>query len=128
LHVDPSFLTAKSLSEGFLMKLIIAVACLAASLSLATHALADGRTEATLVQPVAAKTQFVANGVIWDCEGSSCVASSTPTASFGPTQCHDVAKHAGAVSEFKNDYKTLEPTSLDRCNAGVPPKTTTASR
>ena len=48
------------------MKLIIALACLGASLSLATHALADGRTTATLQQPVAAKTTF------WDPLESTC--------------------------------------------------------
>jgi len=110
------------------MKLIIALACLGASLTLASHALADGRTTATLQQPIAAKTQFIANGAIWDCEGSTCVASVTPDQTFGPSQCHDVAKRVGAVVEFKNDYRTLQPTSLDRCNAGVAPKTTTASR
>ena len=110
------------------MKLVIAIACLAASLSLATHALADGRTTATLQQPIAAKTQFIANGAIWDCEGSTCVASNMPGRTFGPSQCHDVARKVGAVTQFKNDEKTLEQASLDRCNAGLPAKTTTASR
>jgi hypothetical protein len=110
------------------MKLVIAVACLAASLSLATHALADGRTTATLQQPIAAKTQFIANGAIWDCEGATCVAGNTPDQTFGPGQCHDVAKRVGPVVEFKNDYKSLQSASLDRCNAGLTAKTTTASR
>jgi hypothetical protein len=110
------------------MKLVIALACLVTSLSLATHALADGRTVATLQQPIAAKTSFLVNGAIWDCEGSTCVAGNTPDQTFGPSQCRDVAKRVGAVAEFKNDYKTLQPTSLDRCNTGLAPKTTTASR
>jgi hypothetical protein len=110
------------------MKLALALACLATSLSLASHALADGRTTATLQQPIAAKTQFIANGSIWDCEGSTCVAGNTPDQTFGSSQCHDVAKHVGAVAEFKNDYKTLQPTLLDRCNNGLTVKTTTASR
>ena len=111
------------------MKLIIALACLATSLTLATHALADGRTVATLQQPIAAKTTFLANGAIWDCDQTTCVAGNTPDQTFGPSQCREVAKHAGApVIEFKNDYKTLQPTSLDRCNTGLPAKTTTASR
>ena len=110
------------------MKLVIALGCLIASLSLATHALADGRTVATLQQPIAAKTTFIANGAIWDCEGSTCVASNTPDQTFGASQCRDVAKRVGPVSEFKNEVKTLQPTSLDRCNTGLAPKTTTASR
>jgi hypothetical protein len=110
------------------MKLIIALGCLVASLSLATHALADGQVTATLQQPVAAKTQFIANGQIWDCEGTSCIASNVPNQNFGPSICRDVAKHAGPVADFKNSVKTLEPASLDRCNSGLAPKTTTASR
>ena len=110
------------------MKLIIALGCLVASLSLATHALADGRTVATLQQPIAAKTTFIANGAIWDCEGNTCITGNSPDQTFGPSQCHDVSKRVGAVAEFKNDYKTLQPTSLDRCNTGLTAKTTTASR
>jgi hypothetical protein len=110
------------------MKLALAVACLAGSLSLATHALADGRTTATLQQPIAAKTQFIANGAIWDCEGSTCVAANTPDQTFGASQCRDVAKKVGLVVEFKNEDRTLQPTSLDRCNTGLVAKTTTASR
>jgi hypothetical protein len=126
---DPSVLIANSFLEGLLMKLIIATACLAVSLGLATHALADGRTVATLQQPVAKPTQFVVNNAIWDCEQSSCVADNAHDMYFGASECHDVAKHAGAaVAEFKSDAKTLQPTSLDRCNTGLEPKTTTASR
>lgn len=110
------------------MKLVIAVGCLAASLALATHALADTQIVATLQQPIAAKKQFVVNGNIWDCEGTTCVASNVPIQNFGASVCRDVAKRVGLVAEFKNDAKTLEPASLDRCNTGLTAKTTTASR
>ena len=53
------------------MKLVIAAACLAVSVSLASHAFADGRTVVTLQQPVAAKTKFVAGGAVWNCEAST---------------------------------------------------------
>lgn len=109
------------------MKLVFAVACLAASLSLATNALAQGPVTATLAQPVA-KKQFVVNGAIWDCEGTSCVAYNMPGQTFGPSQCHDVAKHAGLVTAFKNDAKTLQQASLDVCNTGLVSKSITASR
>jgi hypothetical protein len=111
------------------MKLVIAVACLAASLSLATHALADGRTVVTLQQPVAKHTQFVVNNAIWDCDQTSCVSANAHDMYFGASECHDVARHAGvAVADFKSDSKALQPASLDRCNTGLEPKTTTASR
>ena len=111
------------------MKLAFAVACLAATLSLATSALADGQTTATLQQPVAKKTQFIANGAIWDCADTTCVADNTPDQTFGVGECHAVAKHAGvAIAEFKTSAKSLQSASLDQCNAGVAPKAMTASR
>jgi hypothetical protein len=110
------------------MKLAIAAACLVASLSLATHVLADGRTVVTLQQPVSSAKEFVAGGAIWHCEATTCIAVSTPDQSFGTSQCRDVAKHAGAVAEFKNEFnKTLQPASLERCNAGLAPATSIAS-
>jgi hypothetical protein len=111
------------------MKLAFAAACVVATLSLATTALADGLTTATLQQPVAKKTQFIANGAIWDCADTTCVAANTPDQTFGIGECHNVAKHAGvAVAEFKTTSKSLQAASLDQCNSGLAPKTTTASR
>ena len=111
------------------MKLAIATACLFVTLALASHALADGRTVVTLQQPLAAKTQLVLDGAIWDCEGATCVADNIPSQNFGVGQCHDVARKVGPIADFKNDFKTLEPASLDKCNLGVAPKTSmTAQR
>jgi hypothetical protein len=112
------------------MKLAFAAACLVATLSLASQALADGRTIATLQQPIAKPTEFVARGTIWHCAESTCVAGTTPDETFGAAQCHDVAKHAGPVTEFKNEYnKSLQPTALAQCNEGLAGKgQVTASR
>jgi hypothetical protein len=111
------------------MKLAFAVACLVATLSLATNALADGTTTATLQQPVAKKTQFVANGAVWDCADTTCVAANTPDQTFGIGECHAIAKHVGvAVAEFKTSSHSLQAASLEQCNAGLAPKAVTASR
>jgi len=109
------------------MKLVIAAACLAASLSLASHALADGRTVVTLQQPLPAATQFVAGGAAWRCEGATCIASYTPDETFGPSQCRAVAKQAGPVVSFQDETRTLQPAMLDRCNANIGPKTSLAA-
>jgi hypothetical protein len=101
------------------MRFVIAAACVVAALSVATDALADGPTVATLQQPVAKRLQFVSNSAIWDCEGTSCTAANAQDMYFGASECHDIAKHAGLVSEFKSDSKTLPQASLDRCNAGL---------
>jgi len=103
-------------------------AAFVAALSLASAASADSPAVATLQQPVAKPVQFVSNAAVWDCEGTTCTAANAQDMYFGPSECHEVAKHAGAISEFKNGSKTLQQTSLDRCNAGLSSShTTTAS-
>jgi len=109
------------------MKLAIALACLIASLSLASHTFAG--TIATLEQPVAKPVQFVANGALWNCKDNTCVAGSVDDMYFGPAECRTIAKRAGvAVSEFKTSTdKTLQAKELDQCNAGLAPKTSVAT-
>jgi hypothetical protein len=108
------------------MKFLVAAGCLAA-LSLATSALADSPAVASLQQPVAKQIQFVSNAAIWDCEGSTCTAANAQDMYFGASECHEVAKHAGPIGEFKNGSKTLQQPALDRCNAGLSPPKATAT-
>jgi hypothetical protein len=108
------------------MKLVIALACLIASLSLATHSFAD--TTATLQQPVAKPSQFIVDHALWDCSGTTCVSSGVEEMYFGAQECHSVAKNAGvAVADFKASNHTLKTAELDKCNAGLAPKTSIAT-
>ncbi|HTX51657.1 MAG TPA: hypothetical protein VME40_19960 [Caulobacteraceae bacterium] len=110
------------------MKLAIAAACLVAGLTLASQAFADGRTVVTLEQPVAKPVEFVADGGVWHCADTTCVAGATPDETFGWNQCHAVAKQAGSrITEFKDEYHTLQPAALDRCNANIGGSSQTAS-
>ena len=110
------------------MKLAIAAACLVASITIASQALADGRTVVTLQQPLAKPTDFVATRGVWHCEGTTCVSSYTPDETFGASQCRTVAKMAGSpVAEFKNDDTTLQPAALEKCNANLAPKASLAA-
>jgi len=108
------------------MKLAFAVACLAVSLALASHALADGRTVVTLQQPLAKHVDFIVNGAIWNCDGATCTAA-VESQTLGVQQCHTVALHAGPVSSAVNSGKTLAADQLDACNHGIAPKATIAS-
>ena len=108
------------------MKLIIATACLLASLALASHALADGRTVVTLQQPVAKHVDFIVNGAIWRCDGAVCAAS-VPEQTLGVQQCHTVALHAGPVAAAQNEAHALLQAQIDQCNAGLAPRSTVAS-
>lgn len=101
------------------MKLAVAAVCLVAGISLAGQALADGATFVTLQQPLASRIQFIAHGANWNCGDTTCVAGLTPDESFGVSQCRDVAKRAGPVAVFKNQYKSLDAASLAECNAGI---------
>ena len=108
------------------MKLAIALACLIASLSLATHVLAE--TTATLQQPVAKPTQFIVDHALWDCSGATCVSSNVEEMYFGAQECHAVAKNAGvAVADFKTSTHTLRTAEIDKCNTGLAPKTSVAT-
>jgi len=109
------------------MKLAIALACLAASLSLATHSLAG--TVATLQQPLAKPSQFVLNGALWDCKDTTCVSANVDDMYFGPDECHSIAKKAHvAVADFKTSTaRALQTAELDKCNTGVAPKTSVAN-
>jgi hypothetical protein len=111
----------KAWKQGVVMRFVVAAACIAASLSFGTAALADSPVVAALQQPIAKPIQFISNAAIWDCEGSTCTAANAQDMYFGPSECHEVAKRAGPISEFKNASKTLQQAALDRCNAGLSP-------
>jgi hypothetical protein len=110
------------------MRFVVAAACVAAGLSSGTAALADSPAVATLQQPIAKPIQFISNAAIWHCEASTCTAANAQDMYFGPSECHEVSRRAGPVSEFKNASKVLQQTALDRCNAGLsPPHAATVS-
>jgi hypothetical protein len=110
------------------MKLAFAVACLVATLSLAGHAFADGRAVATLQQPVPAKTQILAAHSVWNCDQTTCVAGDTPENPLDVSDCHDLAKHVGPFTDFRDEHRTLTPVELQKCDANVVPTSVTASR
>jgi hypothetical protein len=109
------------------MKLAIALACLIASLSLASHSFAE--TTATLQQPVAKASQFIVDHAVWDCSGTTCVSANVDPMYFSAQECRAVAKNAGAtVADFKTSTaKTLQTADLDKCNTGLAPKTSVAT-
>ena len=108
------------------MKLIIATACLLATLGVASHALADGRSVLTLQQPLAKHVDFIADNAMWRCDGTTCAAS-VDSQTLGVNQCRAVALHVGPVAAAENDGHTLKSDQLDHCNAGLAPHATVAS-
>lgn len=68
---------------------------------------------ATLAQP-ADENRAIAGGVVWACDGSTCVASKGTSR---PTRvCRGLAREFGEITAFTADGEALEEADLARCN------------
>jgi hypothetical protein len=111
------------------MKLHTLAAACAAFVSLsATAALAAEPVTVKLQAPVAQPVKFIAGGAIFNCDGDTCVANATTSATFGADTCKTVAAKVGAVSTFTG-RKALDEARLAQCNiAAVASNTALAKR
>jgi hypothetical protein len=109
------------------MKLAIATAI--AALTVASSAFADTTLTATLASP-GGSAKFIAAHAVWNCSGSTCVASMAPDESAGVFGCKDLVKHIGKVSSYAAESKSLDSKGLDKCNTSAAPPASigTASR
>ena len=112
----------KSLSlptSGKLAILASALVYTAASFGVATSsapvsAAGPAYYSATLTAP-AAESRFVAGGVAWTCEGTTCVANK---ASARPLRiCRGLNRKSGEIADFKVLGQRLEAEELAKCNA-----------
>lgn len=69
----------------------------------------------SLVAPLAAPRQEIINGVLWRCDGTTCVAASDGASLVHA--CARVAREFGAVSRFAVGNRELAADKLQRCNA-----------
>jgi hypothetical protein len=89
----------------------------AAVLFAATAAVAQtGQYTATLAQPLTAKKEFIANGNIWRCAGSTCVLASEPVDAASIRSCHSLVRLAGALTTYGPKGKPFEADKLAMCN------------
>ncbi|MDX2277775.1 MAG: hypothetical protein NW206_20170 [Hyphomonadaceae bacterium] len=80
----------------------------------------DQVISASLAQP-AAQTQFVANSAVWSCEGQSCVARTSQSATV--RTCRQFVREAGvAVTAFGPENAPLTTEALAQCNEGIAPE------
>lgn len=68
-----------------------------------------------LAAPLDAPRQEIINGVLWRCEGTSCVAA--PDGSSPVNACTRVAKKFGPVASFSLAGRPLAADKLEKCNA-----------
>jgi hypothetical protein len=111
------------------MKLHLAAACAALTLGLAGSAFADGTVTVALESPVSGHMKFIAAHAVFNCEGTSCVASLAPDDANDVYACKDVAKQVGKVVSYK-EFKSLDDKAISKCNmaAATPKAVGTASR
>lgn len=81
-------------------------------------ALADAsRYSATLAQPLPQKREFIVNGNLFRCEGSTCVLSSNPMDASSLHNCRAVKREVGALTAYVADGKPFDADKLAKCNA-----------
>jgi hypothetical protein len=108
------------------MKLQMIAAAAALSFAFAGSAFAEGAVSATLSAPAPKAVKIVAEGAIFDCAGTSCLAAEAPTRANSVLACKAVVKKVGPVASFGAGNKTLSADQLAKCN-GVA-STQTAAR
>lgn len=79
----------------------------------------SGRYTATLVQPLSGKKEFIANGNLWRCEGSSCALVSEPKDPDSIRSCHGLERQAGALSAYGVSDQPFDADKLAKCNSKV---------
>lgn len=74
------------------------------------------RTVATVERDYRARSQVVSDGIVWRCEGTTCVAlvHNDPAAFF--RACYRLARKIGAVASFETPAGAMSQEDLDRCN------------
>ena len=91
-----------------------------AAIVLTSSAVADvvtGRYTATLVQPLTAKNQFMANGNLFRCDGSTCILVSRPIDADAVGTCRALQREVGTLSAYVADGKPFDADKLAKCNS-----------
>jgi hypothetical protein len=83
-----------------------------------TAALGDtGRYTATLAQPLAGKKEFIVNGNLFRCDGSTCILASKPTDAGSVRSCRAVQHEVGTLTAYVADGKPFDADKLAKCNS-----------
>jgi hypothetical protein len=108
------------------MKLAIATAL--AAISLAGSVFAETTVTATLNSAQAAPSKFIAASAVWNCAGTTCVATIAPDDATGVSGCKELAKKIGHIASYATESRSLDAKGLERCNIAATTPQATASR
>ena len=98
------------------LKTILIAAVLGAGLVGAAEA-RNTTVTAQLSQPVAARTQVIADNAVWTCNGDTCIAS---VREADVRSCRQFVREAGPVLAFGATNASFGADELARCNANAP--------
>ncbi|HTE40098.1 MAG TPA: hypothetical protein VK629_04665 [Steroidobacteraceae bacterium] len=79
------------------------------------------RGTVTLATPVAQKKDVTIKGIVWQCEGSQCVAEADqwPGLDKFARQCKIVAGELGDLTAFHSSGRNATKSELSRCNSAA---------
>jgi hypothetical protein len=79
---------------------------------------ASGVYSATVAQPLAAKKEFIVNGNIFRCDGSTCTLVSHPTNDAGDLgMCRALQRSVGTLTSYVAEGKAFDSDKLAKCNS-----------
>lgn len=99
-------------------KVLILKALMLQSALLAAAAVAQ--TEhytASTTQPVGEKKEFIANGNIWRCSGTSCTLTSEPRDPGSLRTCRELRRQVGQLTAYGSSTHAYDGAKLSKCNA-----------
>lgn len=98
---------------------ILVAAVLSVSLAGVAHARNGEIFTVKLETPVAEATRVIASNAIWNCDGDTCVAR--PTHSASVRECRQFVRQSGArVTAYGAESRELSADELARCNGDAP--------
>lgn len=79
---------------------------------------AQGETySATVTQPLAAKKEFIANGNLWRCSGTTCIMVSQPKDPGSLQSCLELKRRTGSLTTYGSKTHPFDAVKLSKCNS-----------
>ncbi len=72
---------------------------------------------ASTTQSVGEKKEFIANGNIWRCAGTSCTLTSEPRDPGSMRTCRELKRQVGQLTAFGSANHAFDQAKLSKCNA-----------
>lgn len=72
---------------------------------------------ASTAQPIGEQKEFIANGNIWRCSGTTCILTSEPRDPGSMRTCRELKRQVGRLTAYGSATHTYDGVKLAKCNA-----------